>query len=153
RAAPAPTPHGAGDLGAFPDRPAAAKAARVDAIAVTAALHDHKAVPDAVWKHLKANARDPDYTEKLYERLGPARAADLVAAAHGDPARLKVIEESLGTSSHHLTMDVTWLRAFLAEADRAGVRPAAVRVLTGADMSKRTREAVAKLHLHPQRTG
>ncbi|MFB4299374.1 hypothetical protein [Actinomadura sp. NTSP31] len=145
----APTPRGAGDLGGYPDRPAAQKAARADALAVAAAVQDGKAVPDAVWKRLKADAGDPDYTEALYGRLGPAGAADLVRAAHGDEARLKVIEESLGTSSHHLVMDVTWLRAFLAEADRAGVRPAAVQVVTEAAMSGRTREAIAKLHLDP----
>ncbi|TDD82452.1 hypothetical protein [Actinomadura rubrisoli] len=148
---PAPTPRGAGDLGNFPDRQAASKAAKVDALAVVAASQDGKPVPGSVWTHLKANADDPDYTEKLYERLGPAAAADLLKAARGDEARLKVIEESLGTSSHHLAMDVKWLRAFLAEADHAGVRPVAVQVLTGADMSRRTREAVAKLNL--QRTG
>ncbi|MDL4819935.1 hypothetical protein [Actinomadura opuntiae] len=145
----APTPRGAGDLGGYPDRPAAQKAARADALAVAAAVQGGRAVPDAVWKRLKADARDPDYTETLYERLGPVGAAGLVEAAHGDAARLKVIEESLGTSSHHLAMDVTWLRAFLAEADRAGVRPAAVQVVTEADMSGRTREAIARLHLDP----
>ncbi|QKG26527.1 hypothetical protein [Actinomadura verrucosospora] len=143
----APTPHGAGDLGGYPDRPAAQKAARADALAVAAAVRGGKAVPDAVWKRLKADAGDPDYTETLYARLGPEGAAGLVGAAHGDAARLKVIQESLGTSSRHLTIDVKWLRAFLAEADRAGVRPSAVRVVTEADLSARTREAVARLHL------
>ncbi|MQY02433.1 hypothetical protein [Actinomadura macrotermitis] len=148
RAAAPPHRRGAGDdLGNFPTRQAAAKAARADALAVAAAVQDHKPVPGEVWKHLKANADDPDYTEKLYERLGPAGAAGLLKAAHGDQARLKVIEESLGTASHHLAMDAKWLRAFLAEADRAGVRPVAVQVLTGADMSARTRQAVAGLRL------
>ncbi|MEU9018872.1 hypothetical protein [Actinomadura sp. NPDC048394] len=143
----APTPRGAGDLGGYPDRPAAQKAARADALAVAAAVQGGKPVPDAVWKRLKADAGDPDYTETLYARLGPAGAADLVRAAHGDAARLKAVRESLGTSSHHLTMDVKWLRAYLAEADRAGVRPAAVQVVTEANMSARTREALVKLHL------
>ncbi|MFC6883028.1 MULTISPECIES: hypothetical protein [Actinomadura] len=142
-----PTPKGAGDLGNFPDRPAALKAARTDALAVVAAVQDRKAIPESVWKHLKANADDPDYTEKLYERLGPAASADLLKAARGDEARLKSVEESLGTASHHLTMDAKWLRAFLAEADRAGVRPVAVQVLNGAAMSDRTRDAIAGLHL------
>ncbi|MFD0686934.1 hypothetical protein [Actinomadura fibrosa] len=147
--APSPTPRGAGDLGNFPNRQAAAKAAKVDALAAVAAIQDGKPVPGSVWTHLKANADDPDYTEKLYERLGPAATADLLGTVRGDEARLKVIEESLGTSSHHLTMDVKWLRAFLAEADHAGIRPVAVQVLTGADMSRKTREAIAKLDLEP----
>ncbi|MFF0523948.1 hypothetical protein ACFYTC_35065 [Actinomadura nitritigenes] len=143
----APTPRGAGDLGGYPDRPAAQKAARADALAVIAAVQGGKAVPDAVWKRLTADAGDPDYTETLYARLGPAGAAHLVEAAHGDAARLKTVRESLGTSSHHLAMDVKWLRAYLAEADRAGMRPAAVRVVTEANLSARTREALVKLHL------
>ncbi|WP_067463090.1 hypothetical protein [Actinomadura macra] len=142
-----PTSRGAGDLGNFPNRQAASKAAKTDALAVVAAIQDGKPVPDQVWKHLKANSDDPDYTEKLYERLGPAAAADLLKSARGDKALLKVVEESIGTASHHLPMDVRWLRAFLAEADRAGVRPVAVQVLTGADLSQKTREAVAKLNL------
>ncbi|MEU9874133.1 hypothetical protein AB0C87_40465 [Actinomadura sp. NPDC048021] len=149
KAAPQPTPHGAGDIGNFPDRPAAARAARADALAMAASVQHGRPVPDTVWKHLEANAGDPDYTEKLYERLGPAAAAELLKAAQGDRARLAAVRQSLGTSSHHLTMDVKWLRAFLAEADRAGVRPVAVQVLLGADMSGRTREALARLDLHP----
>jgi hypothetical protein len=145
---PAPTPRGAGDIGNFPTRQAAAKAARTDALTVVAAVQDGRPVPGSVWKHLEANADDPDYTEKLYERLGPAATADLLKAAGGDEARLAAVQESLGVSSHHLAMDVKWLRAFLAEADRAGVRPAAVQVLTGAAMSERTRAAIAELDLH-----
>lgn len=145
---PEPTPRGAGDIGNFPTRQAAAKAAKADALTVVAAVQDGRPVPDSVWKHLKANADDPDYTEKLYERLGPAAAADLLKAAGGDEARLEAVQESLGVASRRLAMDVTWLRAFLAEADREGVRPAAVQVLTGAAMSERTRAAAAKLDLH-----
>ncbi|WP_157419583.1 hypothetical protein [Actinomadura kijaniata] len=141
------TPRGAGDLGGFPDRESALRAARSDALAATAAIQDRKPIPDAVWRNLRANADDPDYTEKLYERLGPAGAAALLKAAGNDGARLRTVEESLGTASHHLTMDVRWLRAFLAEADRTGVRAVAVQVLTGADMSKRTREAIGRLEL------
>ncbi|MEU8796617.1 hypothetical protein [Spirillospora sp. NPDC048819] len=141
------TPSGAGDIGNFPDRRAAAKAAKGDALAVAASIQDGRPVPDPVWQHLKANADDPDYTWELYERLGPAGASGLLDAADGDEAKLAAVRESLGVSSHHLTMDVKWLRAFLAEADRAGVRPVAVRVLTGADMSRRTREAVGRLDL------
>ncbi|MBX6768380.1 MAG: hypothetical protein IRY90_14730, partial [Actinomadura rubrobrunea] len=141
------TPRGAGDLGAFPTRDAAAKAARADALAVAAALQDRRPVPDSVWTHLKANADDPDYTEKLYERLGPAGVAGLLEAADGDAARLRCAQDSLGTASHHLTMDAKWLRTLLDEADRTGVRRVAVQVLTGADMSHRTREALAGLGL------
>ncbi|MEU5881731.1 hypothetical protein [Spirillospora sp. NPDC047279] len=143
------TPRGAGDLGEFPTRQAALKAAKTDALAVVAAVQDRKPVPDPVWKHLKANADDPDYTEKLYDRLGPAGIAELVRAAEGDQARLAAIRESIGVASHHLSMDVKWLRALLAEADRTGVRPVVVQVLTGADMTRKTREALAGLGLRP----
>ncbi|GAA4094121.1 hypothetical protein [Actinomadura miaoliensis] len=142
------TPNGAGDIGNFPTREAAAKAARADALAVSAALKDHKPVPDQVWKHLKANADDPDYTEKLYERLGPAGVAALLQAADGNKTRLGFVQESLGTASHHLTMDVTWLRTLLEEAESREVRSVAVQVLTGADMSQKARDALAKLGLH-----
>ncbi|WP_433325494.1 hypothetical protein [Spirillospora sp. CA-294931] len=141
-------PNGAGgDLGNFPTRQAAAKAARADALAVATAVKGGKPVPDSVWKHLKANADDPDYTETLHERLGPGSAAALLKAAQGDKARLKAVQESLGTASYHLTMDVRWLRAFLAEAERTGVHPVAVQVLTGANMSRKTREALNRLGL------
>lgn len=52
-----PTPNGAGDLGAFPDRRAAAKAAKADALAVAAAAGGGVRVPGSVWTHLKANMR------------------------------------------------------------------------------------------------
>ncbi|NDU77755.1 hypothetical protein GWI34_34865 [Actinomadura sp. DSM 109109] len=152
KAVPRPTPHGAGDIGAFPDRPAAVRAARADALAVEASFQQSRPVPGTVWKHLEGNTGDPDYTEALYERLGPEAAAGLLKAAEGDEARLAAVRQSLGTASHHLTMDVKWLRAFLAEAGREGVRPVAVQVLLGADMSARTREAVARLGLHPSTT-
>ena len=152
RAMPRPTPRGAGDIGNFPTRQAAGKAAKTDALAVAAAVRDGEPIPGSVWKNLKANADDPDYTEKLYERLGPAAAAELLKAAGGDEAKLKTVRDSMGVSSHHMTMDVKWLRAFLAAADRAGVRPVAVQVLLGSDMSARTRAAVAKLDLTGHRT-
>jgi hypothetical protein len=76
------------------------------------------------------------------------RAAGLLEAAQGDRARLTAVQRSLGMAGHNLPMDVQWLRAFLAEADREGVRAAAVQVLTGAAMSERTRAAAAKLDLH-----
>ncbi|MFB4315704.1 hypothetical protein [Actinomadura sp. 21ATH] len=142
------TPVGAGgDLGNFPTRQDAAKAARTDALAVAAAVQDRDPVPKAVWERLRANAGDPDYTEKLYERLGPAAAADLLKAAGGDEARLAAVRESLGTASHHAAMDVRWLRAFLAQADHAEIRPVAVQVLAGAPLSERTREALNRLGL------
>ncbi|MFG1999970.1 hypothetical protein ACGFNU_12555 [Spirillospora sp. NPDC048911] len=143
-------PRGAGDLGGFPDRQAALKAAKTDALAVAGALQDRRPIPGSVWKHLKANADDPDYTEKLYERLGPAGVAGLVEAANGDKAKLKAIQEALGMASHHLAMDVKWLRALLAEADRTGTRPLVVQLLTGADVTQKTRDAMAKLGLHPR---
>ncbi|CNE59851.1 Uncharacterised protein [Mycobacterium tuberculosis] len=154
---PEPTPRGAGDIGDFPTRQAAAKAARADAVTVVAAVHRGEPVPEPVWNRLKANADDPDYTEKLYERLGPAGAAGLLKAAGGDEAKLEAVRESLGVAGRHLPMDVAWLRAFLAEADRAGVRPAAVQVLTGAAMGERARAAAAGLGLRsataPDATG
>jgi len=144
---PGPTPRGAGDIGGFPDRGAAAKAAKTDALAVLASVRDGEPVPGSVWKHLGANADDPDYTEHLYERLGPAATADLLRAAGRDERKLRAVRESLGMAGHHMTMDVKWLRAFLAEADRAGVRPAAVQVLLADGMSERTRAAIARLGL------
>ena len=147
------TPKGAGGIGNFPNRQAAAKAAKADALAVAKAIQDHKPVPDSVWTHLKANADDPDYTEKLIERLGPAGVADLIKAAHGDKAKLHAIQEALGTASHHVPMDVKWLRAMLAEADRTGVRPALLQILNGAELSRRTHDALGKLGipgLHPK---
>ncbi|QFG25848.1 hypothetical protein [Actinomadura sp. WMMB 499] len=138
---------GAGDIGSHPDRRAAEKAAEADARALRAAFEDGAAVPAAVWTRLKADADDPDYTARLYERLGPAGTARLLAAGEGDAARLRVIRESLGMASNEVRMDVAWLRAFLAEAERVGVRPVAVQVLTGVDWSARTQEAVGKLDL------
>ncbi|MBE1535197.1 hypothetical protein [Actinomadura algeriensis] len=138
---------GAGDIGSHPDRRTAEKAAEADARALRAAFEDDGAVPAAVWTRLRADADDPDYTARLYERLGPAGAARLLAGAEGDEARLGVIRASLGMASNEVRMDVAWLRAFLAEAERAGVRPVAVQVLAGADWSARTREAAGKLDL------
>ena len=150
---PRTTPHGAGDLGGFATRQEAAKAARSDALAIAAAVQDRRPVSDQVWRRLTENADDPDYTETLYERLGPAGAADLLRAAGGDQARVGAVRESLGTASHLLAMDARWLRAFLAEAGRAGVHPVAVQVLAGADMSRRTREAIGRLDLRPAAGG
>ncbi|MFC7733063.1 hypothetical protein [Actinomadura keratinilytica] len=138
------TPNGAGDIGNFPTREAAAKAARADALAVSAALKEELPIPKSVWQHLKANADDPDYTEKLYELLGPAGIAALIQAAGGAETRLGFLQESLGTASHHLTMDAKWMRTLLEEAESRDVRSVAVRVLTGADLSEKAREALAR---------
>ncbi|WP_026341286.1 hypothetical protein [Actinomadura atramentaria] len=140
------TPHGAGDLGEFPTRPVALRAGRADARAITGAAPDEQ-VPAAVWTRLESCAADPDYTEALVERLGPSGAAALVAAAAGDSARLAAVRTALGTASRHTPLDAAWMRAFLADADRAGVRPAAVAVLTGAPLAERSRAALARVDL------
>ncbi|MFD0902680.1 hypothetical protein, partial [Actinomadura sediminis] len=145
------TSRGAGDIGGHPDRRTAQRAAEGDARALRAAFEDGAPVPAPVWTRLTAGADDPDYTARLYERLGPAGAARLLAGAAGDEARLRAIRESLGMASNEIRMDVGWLRAFLAEAGRADVRPVAVRVIAGADWSARTREAVGKLDLATSR--
>ncbi|MFC4907808.1 hypothetical protein [Actinomadura gamaensis] len=142
------TPNGAGDLGAFKTPQAAAKAARSDARGISDSLQHHRPVPPEVWKHLTEHAGDPDYTRALYERLGPKGVAELIKAAHGNAAHLKVIERSLGVASHHLTMNARWLDAVLDESERLGDHKTAVRVLTTADMSARTRDALNKLGLH-----
>ncbi|MCP2338416.1 hypothetical protein [Actinomadura rupiterrae] len=142
------TPNGAGDLGKFRTPEAAAKAARSDAHAIRDALQHHRAVPPEAWKHLAEHAGDPDYTRELYERLGAKGAAELIKAAHGNAAHLKAIERSLGVASHHMTMNARWLDALLDESDRLGDHKAAVHVLTTADMSARTANALAKLGLH-----
>ncbi|HEX6468041.1 MAG TPA: hypothetical protein VF069_03025 [Streptosporangiaceae bacterium] len=114
------TPTGAGpELGNFPTQQAAAKAAASDVLAVTRAGAAHAGPPDVVWRHLRANSDDPDYTAAFYRRLGPAGTAALIAAAHGDRSRLSVISASLGTASRHLPIDESWLRALLAGAGPA----------------------------------
>lgn len=146
---PRTTPKGAGDIGHFPDRRTAEKAARADAIAVNRALKEHKPIPPDVWKRLKANADDPDYTETLIDRLGPGGIADLIKRAAGNEARLHVIQKALGTASHHLNMNAAWIKALLAEADLNGTRAVTIDLLLHADMSARTRAALAKLGLLP----
>ncbi|MFC0039317.1 hypothetical protein [Actinomadura rayongensis] len=141
------TPHGAGDLGNFPTREDALKAARGDAGALLTALEKGEGVPADVWAHLKADAGDPDYAEALYEQLGPSGVAALVAGAGGDQGRLAAIRESLGVASHHTTIDAAWMRTFLADARRDGAGSAAVAVLTGAPLSAKSKAALAKLDL------
>ncbi|SEF48038.1 hypothetical protein SAMN04489712_101148 [Thermomonospora echinospora] len=147
---PRTTPKGAGDdLGTFPNRQDAQKAARADAFVINRALKEGRPIPDEVWRRLGQHADDPDYTEELYDRLGPAGIADLIRRAAGDEARLRAISESLGTASFHLPMNAAWLKALLAEADRDGTRDITVRVLLDADMSRRTDDALARLGLLP----
>ncbi|WP_026411644.1 hypothetical protein [Actinomadura oligospora] len=141
------TPNGAGDLGGFTTPEAAARAARKDALAIDDAIKHHRPVPAETWKHLTEHAGDPDYTRSLYERLGPSGAAELIKAAHGNPARLKAVERSLGVASHHVTMNARWLDALLDESDRLGDHTSAVHVLTTAHTSARTRDALTKLGL------
>ncbi|WP_157995979.1 hypothetical protein [Thermomonospora amylolytica] len=145
------TPNGAGpDLGAFPDQRAAQKAARTDALAVTRADRDGGPFPDEVWRRLRQNAGDPDYTAELYERLGPAGVAALIRQAGDDETRLEALSGSLGTASFHLGMNTVWLRTLLTESQRLGVRDTAEAVLLRADMSRRTDEALARLGVRPE---
>ncbi|RFU41321.1 hypothetical protein DZF91_12395, partial [Actinomadura logoneensis] len=144
------TPNGAGDLGKFRTPHEAARAARKDAAGIADAVKHHRPVPAETWKDLTEHAGDPDYTRALYERLGPTGAAALIKAAHGNPAHLKVIERSLGVASHHLTMNARWLDALLDESDRLGDHRTAVHVLTTADTSARTRDALTRLGLQHQ---
>lgn len=150
RKQPPTTPKGAGPIGNFPTRKAAEKAARADALIINRAIKQGEPIPDEVWKRLKANADDPDYTETLIERLGPAGVADLLKRAAGNEARLDVIQEAIAVASHHANLNVAWIKALLAEAERNGTRAVTVQVLIQADMSRRTREALAKLGLLPQ---
>ncbi|REE99571.1 hypothetical protein [Thermomonospora umbrina] len=144
------TPKGAGpDTGNFRNRKDAQRAARLDAFLIKRSLEDGKPIPGDVWQRLKENADDPDYTEELYDRLGPAGVADLIKRAAGDEARLKAIAESLGVASHHLGMNTAWLKALLAEADRDGTRDLVLRVLRDAEMSPRTDDALRRLGLPP----
>ncbi|HEX2314758.1 MAG TPA: hypothetical protein VHJ17_13535 [Thermomonospora sp.] len=144
------TPKGAGpDTGVFTTRRDAQRAARLDAQVVRRNLDAGRELPDDVWRRLAANAHDPDYTEELYDRLGPAGVADLIAAAAGNADRLGALADSLGTASFHLGMNAAWIRAVLAEADRDGTRDVVLRVLLDADMSPRTDGALARLGLLP----
>ena len=139
------TPSGAGPhLGNFPTQQAAAKAAAVDVFAIKKAEAEHAAPPDAVWRQLRDNADDPDYTAAFYTRLGPAGTAALIAAAHDDRARLNVISESLGTGSHQAPIDEKWLRALLADAGPAH-RVEVVGVLRAADLSDKAEAALRRL--------
>jgi hypothetical protein len=137
------TPHGAGpDLGHYPTQHAAVKAAAADALTFKKAEKNHTPIPAEVWRHLKANVHDPDYTQAFYERLGPVGTAGLIAAADHDKARLQEISTSLGIADHHLAMDRKWLRALLAESARLHDHAAAVRVLAGTHFTPKTAAAL-----------
>jgi hypothetical protein len=137
------TPHGAGsDLGHYPTYQAAVKAAATDALSIKKAEKNHAPIPATVWQHLKANVHDPDYTQALYDRLGPAGTAGLIAAAGHDKVRLHEISASLGIANHHLAMDEKWLRALFTESGRLHDRTAAVQVLSGAHLSPKTATAL-----------
>jgi hypothetical protein len=137
------TPHGAGpDLGHYPTHQAAVKAAATDALAIKKAEQNHAPIPAKVWQHLKANVHDPDYTQALYDRLGPVATAGLIAAAGHDKVRLREISTSLGIADHHLVMDEKWLRALLDASGRLHDRTAAVQVLSGAHFTPKTAAAL-----------
>ncbi len=133
------TPSGAGpSLGSYPTTGAAAKAARADALAILKAHQDHTPIPASVWHRLAADAKDPDYTTALIQRLGPKGVAELIAKAGHDPARLHVISQELGTASHHMTFDKAWLDALLAESAKLHDRTTAINVLDGAHLTARS---------------
>jgi hypothetical protein len=139
------TPSGAGPhLGNFPTQRAAATAAAADVLTLDRVAAGDQTPPDAVWRHLHANADDPDYTSAFYTRLGPEGTAALIAAAHHDRARLEVISESLGTGSHHAPIDEKWLRSLLADAGPAH-RAEVVQVLGDAELSDRAEAALRRL--------
>jgi hypothetical protein len=142
------TSAGAGrHVGNFPDTHAAARAAASDVTAIRKAAEGHHAVPAEVWKHLAANADDPDYTSALYDRLGPAGTAGLVESARTDKDHLAALRTSLGVASHHLTMNEKWLREMLDAALRDGVRDDAVDVLAQAGLGHRAKVALGHLGL------
>ena len=108
---------------------------------------------EAYHKLLASHAVEPGQSamfEDMPHNLEPAHefgmTTVLVHSSYIDhPIQLKIWQWTEAPEHiHHMTED---LRAFLAEADRAGARPAAVRVVTEANMSARTREALVRLHL------
>lgn len=139
-------PAGAGPhLGSYPTTGAAVKAATADVAAIKKALHDHTSVPASVWRHLKADATDPDYTRALVEGLGPAGVAGMIKAAGGDQAELHEISLALGTASHHMTLTRGWLTSLLTDSAALHDRPAAVKVLTGAPWSVKAKATLGKV--------
>jgi hypothetical protein len=142
------TPAGAGhEVGNFPDVHAAMRAGAADAARIRKAEAGHDAVPAEVWRHLAANADDPDYAHGLYDRLGPAGTAGLIAAARGDKDHLGTVRTSLGVAGHHMTMDEKWLRAMLDAALRDGARDDAVAVLSHSGLGHRAKVALGHLGL------
>jgi hypothetical protein len=145
---PRTTNAGAGrHAGHFPDVHAARKAGAADGAAVQKALKAHRPVRAEVWRHLLANADDPDYAGGLYERLGPVGTADLIKAALPGEAHLKAVATSLGVASHHMTLNEKWLRELLDESGRRGVHDEAVRVLAQADLAPRAKVALGHIGL------
>jgi hypothetical protein len=142
------TAAGAGHrVGDFPDVHTAIRAGAADAAKIRKAETSHQAVPAEVWRHLAAGADDPDYTHGLYDRLGPAGTAGLIAAARGDRDHLGAVRTSLGVASHHLTMNEKWLREMLDAARRDGARDDAVHLLAQAGLDHRARVALGHLGL------
>lgn len=140
------TPHGAGPhLGHFPTTGAAIKAANAAAAAIKRAEQNHTPIPASIWKQIEANINDPDYTKALYERLGAAGTAGLIAAAGHDQTELHALSQSLGMASRHHTFDEKWLHGLLAESARLKDRTTAVQVLTGAHLSGRSATALQHL--------
>lgn len=138
---------GAGRVGRFTDVRAATRAGVADAAAIRLALRAHEPIPAEVWRRLAADADDPDHARGLYERLGPAGAADLVGAALGDRAHLTAVETSLGVASHHLDMNETWLRRMLAKATRLDLHDEVASALADAGLDHRSTVALAHLGL------
>lgn len=142
------TSAGAGrHVGNFPDVHAATRAGAGDASAIRKAADGHRPVPAPVWKHLAANADDPDYAHALYDRLGPVGTAGLIKSALADKDHLAAVRTSLGVASHHMTMNEKWLREMLDAALRDGVRDDAVHVLAQAGLGHRAKVALGHLGL------
>jgi hypothetical protein len=140
------TPVGAGRrVGRFTHVRAATRAGAADAIAIRRALKAQEPIPPQVWRRLAADADDPDHSRGLYERLGPAGAADLAHAALPDPGHRAAVVTSLGVASHHMAMDENWLRRMLDEAEHLGVNDEVVQVLVDAGLDHRARVALALL--------
>lgn len=142
------TSAGAGHhVGHFPDVRGAVGAGAADGATARRAIEEHHPVPDAVWRHLVANAGDPDHARAFYDRLGPAGVAALAAAAPPGSARREAVETSLGVASHHMDMGEAWMRTLLGAAAREGVRADALQVLAGAHLDRRAKVALAHLGL------
>lgn len=139
-------PAGAGPhLGSYPTTSAAVKAATGDVAAIKKALHDHTLIPASVWQHLRADAKDPDYTRALVEGLGPAGVAGLINAAGNSQTELHEISAALGTASRQMTVTRGWVSSLLTHSAALHDRPTAVKVLTGAPWSVKAKATVGKI--------